>query len=368
MATNRFSHLLQLLQSSEIDSLALNPGPTLKYLTGLSFPLLERPTVVIIAPPAKPVIILPELEASKVDTAVIDLTRYTFSDNPATWQAAFDKACHELKIDGQKLGVEPAGMRFLELNLIQGGAPKVKFVSSENIISQLRIQKDEEEIGLMRMSVQIAQNAMSATIPYIKAGVAEREIASELTVQLLRAGSDSEFPFTPIVSAGPNCANAHAVPTSRQLAPGDTLIIDWGASYQGYHSDITRTFAIGSIDPELKKVYQIVAEANAAGRAAARPNVAAGEVDKAARAVIEKTGYGSYFYHRTGHGLGIEIHEPPFIFAENTVSLLPGMTFTIEPGIYLSGRGGVRIEDDVAITETGSESLTDFDRHLIIIE
>ena len=145
-------------------------------------------------------------------------------------------------------------------------------------------------------------------------------------------------------------------------------MIDWGASFQGYFSDITRTFAIGKIEPEYEKIYQLVLEANAAGRAACIPENLAGDVDRAARSVIEAGGYGVYFRHRTGHGLGLEVHEEPYMRLGNPMPLAPGMTFTVEPGIYLLDRGGVRIEDDVVITPSGSQSLTDLPRELQILK
>jgi len=141
-------------------------------------------------------------------------------------------------------------------------------------------------------------------------------------------------------------------------------VIDWGAAYKGYISDLTRTFAIGQIDAEFQKIARIVEEANAAGRATAGPGVAAGMVDKAARDVIEKSGYGAYFTTRTGHGIGMEVHEEPYIRSGNPIPLQPGMAFTIEPGIYLPGRNGVRVEDDVVITQNGIECLSDLPREL----
>jgi Xaa-Pro dipeptidase len=192
-------------------------------------------------------------------------------------------------------------------------------------------------------------------------------LASELVLQLLRAGSDSEFPFSPIVAGGPNSANPHAVPTDRKLVAGDMLVVDWGATVDGYFSDLTRTFAVSKIEKEMAVIAGLVLNANAAGRAAARPGITAGSVDQAARAEIERGGYGAQFTHRTGHGLGMEGHEEPYIFGENKLILAEGMTFTIEPGIYLRGRGGVRIEDNMVITADGAESLSDMPRPVAVL-
>ena len=183
-------------------------------------------------------------------------------------------------------------------------------------------------------------------------------------MQLLRNGSDPETPFSPIVSSGPNGANPHATPGNRRLTPGDLLVVDWGATYNGYISDLTRTLAIGPIDNEWEQIAKVVADANAAGRSTARPGIPAGDVDRAARTVIEKAGYGKYFTHRVGHGIGMQPHEEPYMYAENTLKLMPGMTFTVEPGIYLPDRNGVRIEDNVVITKEGEDTLSNLPREL----
>jgi Xaa-Pro dipeptidase len=145
------------------------------------------------------------------------------------------------------------------------------------------------------------------------------------------------------------------------------LVVDWGAAYDGYISDLTRTFAVGEVDAEYAKIHKIVQESNAAGRAAARPGVPCANVDKAARAVIEKAGYGKYFTHRTGHGIGMEDHEDPYIRDNNMQLLEAGMAFTVEPGIYLAGRNGVRIEDNIVITEDGVDCLSDMPREMRVV-
>jgi Xaa-Pro dipeptidase len=169
------------------------------------------------------------------------------------------------------------------------------------------------------------------------------------------------------VASGPNSANPHATPSDRILSPGDLLVIDWGASFQGYLSDLTRTFAVGKVSAEQLKISEIVIAANLAAQSSVRPAESADEIDRAARSVIEKAGYGKYFIHRTGHGLGIEAHEEPYIRAGNPMKLEPGMTFTIEPGIYLPEEGGIRVEDNLAVTLTGSEMLSDLPREVTVV-
>ncbi len=360
----RQGRLAEALQSAQLEAVVLNPGPSLVYLTGLHFHLSERPVVMIFKPGGTPCIVLPELEGAKLKQLDYPVQAFPYTEDVEDWAVAFSRAAQASGIDGKPVGVEPRGLRFLEFSFLTSAAPKANFVSAESSLAALRMRKDAGEIMAMRKAAEIAQRALQATLPAVQIGVSEREIASELTLQLLRAGSDSEMPFAPIVSGGPNSANPHATPSKRALQAGDLLVIDWGASYQGYFSDITRTFAIGAIEPEYERIGQLVLEANLAGRRAAGPDIEAGQVDQAARAVIEKGGYGPYFFHRTGHGLGMEGHEEPYIRSGSPLLLKPGMTFTIEPGIYLPDRNGVRIEDDIVVTEDGSESLTDLPRQV----
>ena len=352
--------------------LILNPSMSLKYLTGLKFHLSERPIIVIFSIHQHPTIVLPELEAGKIKDLDYSLIVYEYSEKPETWASIFSEAIsHSLNNEYSqtpKLGIEPRNMRYLELNLIQQSNLKFEILSGENLISALRMYKESYEIIQQKKAVKVAEDALTKTLPLIKIGTSEREIANELTIHLLRYGSDPKFPFSPIVASGPNSAKPHATPTNRTLQKGDLLIIDWGASVNDYVSDITRTFVIGSIEPQLEEIYQTVLRANEAGRSAAAPGVTAGSVDDMTRKIIVEAGYGEYFIHRTGHGIGMEGHEPPYIRGGNSVSLVPGMTFTIEPGIYIHGRGGVRIEDDVLITEDGLESLTNLSRNLITLD
>lgn len=352
---------------SGLDSVILNPGPTLTYLTGLRFHLMERPVVLFFAKDQVPAIVLPELELQKVASLPYKLQVFAYPENPSEWEAAFRKAAQALGLDGKRIGVEPRALRLLEFRYVKSAAPKADFPDASDVLSALRLRKEQAEIAAMREAVKIAQSALEATIPLIKIGMTEKELSSELVMQLLKHGSDSEMPFSPIVSGGPNSANPHASPTERKLQAGDLLVVDWGAAYDGYISDLTRAFAVGEVDEEYRKIHQIVQDANAAGRAAAKPGVPCAEVDKAAREVIEKSGYGKYFTHRTGHGIGMEGHEEPYIRGDNMQVLEPGMAFTVEPGIYLPGRNGVRIEDNVVITETGVDVLSDMPREMRVV-
>jgi Xaa-Pro dipeptidase len=367
MNSTRLEKLQIALAQAGLDAAVINPGPTLTYLTGLKFHLMERPVVLLVAQGRDPVIVLPELEMLKVNLFPYRVDAFAYGENPTEWDAVFRKAVQSLGLDGKKIGVEPRQLRLLEFRHVHAGAPEADFPDASEALASLRLRKDESEVAVMRKAVKVAQAALEATIPFIKIGVTEMEVASELTLQMLKHGSESELPFPPIVSGGPNSANPHASPSDRKLQRGDLLVVDWGASVDGYISDLTRTFAVGEVEPEFEKIAKIVLQANEAGRAAGRPGVPCANVDKAARQVIEQAGYGKYFTHRTGHGIGMEAHEDPYMRGDNMQMLVPGMAFTVEPGIYLPGRGGVRIEDNVVITRDGAEVLSDMPRDLRVV-
>ena len=367
MYYERLQHLSRSMEQHQLDAIALNAGPSLTYLTGLHFHLMERPVVLLAAPGKEPVLILPELEQKKLEQASYLLHSYTYPENPASWGAVFRQGLAKLRLEGKKIGIEPGQLRLLEFNHLSSADGNNTFTDASAVIASLRAVKDTSEIGAMKQAVTIAQEALNRTLSLVRIGMSEKELANELVVQLLRQGSEPALPFSPIVSAGPNGANPHAKPSERKLAAGDLLIIDWGATYDAYVSDLTRTFGIGDVDQEYQDIHTIVQQANKAGREAGKPGVSCKTIDNAARAVIESAGYGERFTHRTGHGIGMECHEDPYIRGDNEQILKEGMTYTVEPGIYLEGRNGVRIEDDVVITSTGAESLSDFPRELTII-
>lgn len=358
-------HLYNRLQQMGLDALVLIPGPNFFYLTHLQMHLFERPICLLLIPGESPRLVLPAFEVQSLEKSPLDLQAVPYPDDPTAWEGAFAQAVRPLQGKASRIGVEPTRLRFLELNLLQKALPNATFLSAEEALVALRLQKSEAEVTSLRKAVEIAQAALQATLPAIRPGISEREIASELYIQLLRAGSETPLPFAPIIASGPNAANPHATPEDRVLQLGDVVLVDWGATWNGYCADLTRVFGLGNIPPDLKVAHEIVLAANQAARARVRPGLPAGEIDRAARSVIERAGYGAYFTHRTGHGLGLEAHEPPYIYADNTLPLATGMVFTIEPGLYFPAMGGIRIEDNVVVTETGCLTLSDFPRDLI---
>lgn len=367
MSEARLNRLYTYMEQQGLAAVAVNAGPSLTYLTGLHFHLMERPTVIVFTPENDPTIILPELEQAKLDHLQYPARVFAYGENPELWGATFSQALQGLGLGGQKVGVEPRQLRLLEYNYLLAAVSEAGFIDGSQVFAMLRSIKDAEEIEDMRTAVAIAEDALEATLSMAKIGVSEEDIASELFIQLMRHGSEPSLPFSPIVASGPNGANPHATPSERALTAGDLLIIDWGASFNGYASDLTRTFAVGEIDAEAKRIHQLVQQANRAGRAAGKPGVSCAAVDQATRKVIEDGGYGEYFNHRTGHGIGMECHEDPYIRGDNQELLKQGMAYTVEPGIYLAGCNGVRIEDDVVVTANGAESLSTMSREIRVI-
>jgi len=367
MSLQRLEKLKAAARAEGFDCVAVMPGANLVYLTGLHFHLMERPTLALFPMDGPPALVLAALEATKPAAGPhkIDWRLFTFADGTDPL-LAYQAAAQALQLSGQRIGIEALAMRVRELRLMETAAPGARLEEAEHLFGALRMIKDETEIAAMRRAVKITEGALQGVLDTFGVGMTEKQIASELLANLLRGGAEG-LPFQPIVVAGPNSALPHAIAGDRPVQRGDLLLLDFGVTVDGYNSDITRTFAVGEIDDEMKRVYGLVLRANEAGRLAAGPGASGEAVDQAARKVIADGGYGEYFRHRTGHGLGMEGHEPPYVVEGNATPLAPGNVVTIEPGIYLAGRGGVRIEDDVVITANGAESLTTFPRELITI-
>jgi len=244
--------------------------------------------------------------------------------------------------------------------------PGLRLRPLEATVEAARLRKDEAEVAAIRKAVSIAERAFLEVKPSIRPGARECDIAAALVHAVRRRGSQA-VPFDPIVAAGRRSALPHARPTRRRLRRGDLVVVDWGAEWNGYFSDMTRTFLLGGGGGEKRRLCDIVLEAQASALRRARPGVGAREVDEAARSVIREAGYGLFFNHGTGHGVGLDVHEMPRVSAQGRGRLEPGMVFTVEPGIYVPTLGGVRIEDMVLMTEEGPKRLTRLPRSVEIL-
>jgi Xaa-Pro aminopeptidase len=364
-SSDRLARLQAAMRAAGVDAVALVPGANLRYLAGLDMHTSERLSVAFFPAAGQPGMVLPALETPRARAQAPFAISFYPWDDAAGPSDALARCATELGLDGRRLGVEYTAMRVLELRGIEQAAPSVQAIDATPMIAELRMVKDADELAAMRAAVRIVEEALRAAIAQIRAGMTERELAAVWEREMRARGAEPSF--TTIVASGPNSANPHHSNGDRAFQPGDLIIMDGGVWHDGYASDITRTVALGEPAPEARKIYDLVLAANAAGRRYARPEATGEEIDGATRKVIADGGYGQYFIHRTGHGLGLEIHEPPYIVAGSQEPLAPGTTFTIEPGVYVEGLCGVRIEDNVVITAEGAESLTSFERELIVI-
>ena len=256
-----------------------------------------------------------------------------------------------------RLGFNPDQMSVREFNALKKLAAPTRLVPAEGLITPLRACKDVGEVARLRAAIRVAEQAFEKVRRWLQPGQTEREIAAQLVYEMQKLGAQGET-FPSIVAAGPTSSLPHYEPGDRKLAENEVLLIDWGARVNWYGSDLTRVVWLGSIPARLREIFNVVREAHDRATEAVRPGIHAKAVDHVAREIIRKAGYEKLFNHGLGHGLGLLCHESPRVAKTSVDVLKPGMVITIEPGIYLPGVGGIRLEDDVLVTETGYEVLT----------
>ncbi len=343
-------------------ALVVAPSPDLAYLCGYGPMPLERPTLLVLRPGVDTLMLVPHLEiplaAASPGGRVFQLVGWADGDDP------YDAAARLLPTGG-RIGV---GDRMWAAHLmgLQAAVPDATFEPASAVLGRLRAVKDDDELVALRRAGRAADETFRQILGGRFQGRREEEIAADLG-DLLVANGHTRAAFT-IVASGPNAASPHHEPGGRTILPKDAVVMDFGGELAGYFSDTTRTVVVGEAPEGFREVYELVHEAQEAAFRAVRPSIAAGEVDAAARDIITAAGYGDLFIHRTGHGIGLEVHEPPYLVRGNTAELSPGCTFSIEPGIYVEGRFGVRIEDIVAVTPEGAERLNRSTRELQVVD
>lgn len=360
----RIEKLRGMAEEHGIDGFFVYSEPNMRYFTGFSALAIERLAAVVIPARAmKPVLIVPKLEEEKaVKFSVFkDIRSYTDAENPAK---VVSEVIKELNLTKATLGIE-SFLPFKFYKMLREAAPSLEVKEASEIFGKLRSMKTSSEIELMKKAAAITIKGIKAGIEAIKIGASELSVAFEIEREIKESGGES-VPFC-IVLSGENSALPHGSTSSRKIKKGDAVVMDIGATYKGYYADITRTVFVEEASEEQKKVYNIVLKAQESAVNFVKPKVKACQVDATARKIIEDAGYGQFFTHRTGHGLGLEVHEEPYISQTNEIELEPGMTFTVEPGIYLPGSFGVRIEDNVAVTARGKEVLTKMPKDLLIV-
>ncbi|HWI53882.1 MAG TPA: Xaa-Pro peptidase family protein [Symbiobacteriaceae bacterium] len=373
MSSKRIARLVERARGQGLEAVVIMPGPNLYYLTGLEMHLSERPALLFFPANAEPFAFCPAFEAERV-TAGTGITKvYPWGEEEGPGPV-LRRALTEQGIGGGVVGVEYRYMRVLERELLAkaiadrpsvmgGGGGALRYEDAGLILADLRMVKDEEELALMQRAAQIVDAGEKAAHEFIKPGVTEAQVAAYMEQELAKLGA--EPPFEIMVASGPRSAIPHSGTSDRVLQEGELCWVDFVWMNHGYAGDITRTFPVGKVSGQLAEIYQICLDAQAKARAEARPGMTGAQVDAIARDYIAAKGYGQYFTHRTGHGLGLEVHEEPYIVGSNHRPLEVGNTFTIEPGIYIPGLGGVRIEDDMVLEPAGARTLTQYPRDLL---
>jgi Xaa-Pro aminopeptidase len=344
-----------------VDLTVIAPTANMRYLLGFAPLADERPCALLISG-ADTRLVVPELNADQVErfTGMAAL-RWPDAAGP---RQAFAEAVGQLGVGPQPVLAADDTMRADALLLVQDITAPRRSLPTGDLMAKLRMCKSEAELEALARAAEIGNRAMLAGADACLAGVTEREVSEAIASAFRMHGAD-EVTFT-IVGSGPNGAFPHHEFSDRRLEQGDMIVLDIGSTLNGYHSDLTRMVHLGEPTSQEREVFEVVLEANRRGRGAAVAGALARDVDFAARQVIDQAGYGPNFVHRTGHGLGLEVHEPPWITSESETVLEPGMVFSIEPGVYLPGEFGVRVEDIVAVTEGACRSLTTLDRGLMI--
>lgn len=360
---NRIQALQSKLKQNNISAAAVLPSAGLFYLTGMTASLSERPMLFIFTSVGESLAVCPSFEAERVRRDSGVSTLYTYSDE--------DGAAGGFKRLGEALGglksvaMEYQAARLLEYTLLRDYCNVQTLVDLRPILAEQRMSKDEQEIHKMQQAADLADAVMAVVEASIRPGITELEVVGIAQDFIKSKGARMSFIS---VIAGERSALPHASTSARPIESGDSVVVDLGCLVDGYTSDITRSFAVGKVAPELEKIGYIVLEANRLAREAVRPGVTTGFIDSVARNYITEQGYGQYFTHRTGHGLGLEVHEEPYIVGGSKQQLEIGHAFTIEPGVYLPGIGGVRIEDDVYVTATGGTSFTNYPRAVKVLK
>ena len=350
----RFDRLFEVFEGA--DCALITSDINRRYFTGM-----KSSAGVVLAFPEKAYLL--------IDFRYIEKARATVKDAEVIEAKKLYPQLMELlrKHGAQSMAIESETMTVKELNAYEHFFTDIHIVHNDslsNAISTLRMTKDEGEVACIRKAQEIAEKALEELKGFIRVGVTEREIALELN-RLMCAYGAEDLSFDTIVLSGANTSMPHGVPSDKKIEDGEFVLIDFGAVYNGYHSDMTRTLCVGEPSEEMKKVYNIVLDAQLAGIEAAKAGILGSELDKISRDIIEQAGYGSCFGHSLGHGVGMEIHEKPNASPNYKLALNKGAVVTVEPGIYIAGKFGVRIEDFVILTENGCENLTKSAKNLI---
>lgn len=355
--------LLNGMDQKQLDGVLVTDPKHVYYLTGFACNPHERFLGLLITRGEEPVLIVPALDAEAAQAASAVQNILTHADTDNAYELLKNRF-GSFKLG--TLGIEKDHFTVARFEQLSAAVSAEHFTDIGPLLRSMRARKTPEEIIRMKYAVELVEEVLRRGLEHVKTGVSEIELVAELEYLMKKVGASGPS-FDTMVLSGTNTALPHGVPGKRIIQPGDFIMFDLGVYAAGYASDITRTFAIEEVDNNLATIYNTVLAANEAGIAASKPGVSYGAVDRAAREVIEAAGFGPHFMHRVGHGLGMDTHEYPSLHGLNEDIIEVGNVFTVEPGIYVPGLGGVRIEDDVLITESGAVTLTSFPKELTVL-
>ncbi|WP_047985099.1 M24 family metallopeptidase [Ornithinibacillus californiensis] len=358
--------LLTELETNQLDSMLVTSPANVYYLSNYLTDPHERVVAVYVSAAHDPVLILPAMEAEDAKNAGWTHAMIDYHDHEDPWELFLAFLTNSGKIP-KNLGVEEDNLTLSRFNKVKGILPTTEISQAQEILSKLRVIKNEQEYELLKKAAELADFGVQTGINALKEGISELEVIATIEYELKKKGVQA-MSFSTMVLFGHKTASPHGTPGTAKLQKGDMVLFDLGVIFEGYCSDITRTVAFQAINDEQKKIYHTVLEGQLKAIEASKLGNAVGNIDKAARDHIDANGYGEYFNHRIGHGLGLETHEYPSLHGNNTLPLQNGVCFTIEPGIYVPKVAGVRIEDMIFMTENGAEILTKFPKELQIIK
>ncbi|MGP4059304.1 M24 family metallopeptidase [Halobacillus sp. H74] len=364
---HRLNQFTDYLKENSVDAAFINSTENFFYLTGFHTDPHERLLGLLVFPEDDPIAVLPGMEKGQIrDTGwKYDVLGYADHENP--WDMMKELMNQKGLTDIHTVGIEKQVLSYGRSESFFSLFENIEIKDVEGQLNEMRVVKDSEEISIMREAAELADFGVKVGTEALQEGVTEMEVLAAIEYELKKKGV-AEMSFSTMVLFGEKSGQPHGNPGDRQLKAGDFVLFDLGVVWKGYTSDITRTFAYRSISDEQQEIYEKVREALEASLAISKPGTRIGDLDQTARDVITEAGYGDKFPHRIGHGLGINVHEFPSMSHLNDGILKEGMTYTIEPGIYDPAVGGVRLEDDVLITENGYETLTKTPKELRIIE
>jgi Xaa-Pro aminopeptidase len=360
--SERLARVAEAVRASGLDVLLLTPGPDLRYVTGYDAKQLERLTCLAVPAQGDPFLLVPRLElkaaqASPAGALSLEVLTWGETENPFGMISSAIGEPRSIALSDR--------MWALHVLAFSDVFPAAEQRLASTVLSPLRMRKSAAEVGALKAAGE-AIDRVHANVPgWLRPGVTERQVGAKIAEAILAEGN-VQVDFV-IVGSGPNAASPHHEVSDRVIQDGDVVVVDIGGTMpSGYCSDCTRTYAIGQAPDDFMKYYEVLYDAQEAATTSVRPGVTAESIDRAARGIITDAGYGEWFIHRTGHGIGLESHEDPYIVEGNTIPLEPGMAFSVEPGIY-PGPHGARIEDIVVCTEDGYQRMNNIPRDLVIV-